>query len=735
LAAYTLPDSFPVGDGDAATIARGVYATANLLPLIGARVALGRTFNADEDRMSGGASVAVISYRLWQNKFARDPAILGRVVSIARQKLTVIGVMAEGFTGIDLDPVDVWVPLAKYPPDRQPRVPWYQSWRFAHIVRAIGRVSRGTPDSWISSVSTTAFRRGELANVDAEPDTATVLVGPVLAALGPSIRPKTEVAIATRLAGVVVIVLLIACANVANLLLVRGTKRRRELAVRVALGVTRWRLVMLPIFEALLLSLCSAAVAMLLAAWGGVALARMVLPPADANVPAFDWRVAAFAVVLAVFTGLLGSVAPVMRVLRPDVMSSLKAGAREGGAQRSRLRATLLACQTALSVLLLVGAGLFIRSLGGAERIDLGMDTDHMIVGYVSFYDEERHVRDNSPHMRDITDGMRSVSATLTTFPGVRSVALATNTPMSGWLMIPAFLDGGRVPPRLENLDPALIVVTRNYFAATGMTLVAGRTFNTDDIPGSEPVVVVNETTARAYWPGENPLGKCLILFTRSTPCSRVIGVVHDSHYDAVVEKPMVGLFAAVEQRTTGIVSTPNTMIVRSTAGTTVRVADEMRRLLRATFPTAEPPSITLTSDHVNEGLKPWRLGATLFTMFGVLALIVAGVGVYSVIAYSVSQRVHEIGVRIALGARSGQVARLVMSEGVRPVALGMIIGVGASLAMGRLVASMLYETSPHDPLVLGAVIATLAMVAVAASVIPAWRAAKTDPAIALRAD
>jgi len=267
------------------------------------------------------------------------------------------------------------------------------------------------------------------------------------------------------------------------------------------------------------------------------------------------------------------------------------------------------------------------------------------------------------------------------------------------------------------------------------MTLVAGRTFNTDDIPGSEPVVVVNETTARAYWPGENPLGKCLILFTRSTPCSRVIGVVHDSHYDAVVEKPMVGLFAAVEQRTTGIVSTPNTMIVRSTAGTTVRVADEMRRLLRATFPTAEPPSITLTSDHVNEGLKPWRLGATLFTMFGVLALIVAGVGVYSVIAYSVSQRVHEIGVRIALGARSGQVARLVMSEGVRAVALGMIIGVGASLAMGRLVASMLYETSPHDPLVLGAVIATLAMVAVAASVIPAWRAAKTDPAIALRAD
>src|SRR4051812_15970107 len=219
LAAYTPPDTFRIGDEEGATNARGVYASANLLPLIGARTAIGRTFTADEDRMDTGADVAVIGHRLWKNVFASDPSILGRVVSIAGLKVTVIGVLADGFTGIDLDPVDVWLPLAKYPPNRKLDIPWYQHWRFAAIVRAVGRVAPRVSDEWISSVATTAFRRGEIANVRLGPDTATILTGPVLAALGPSIKPRTEVAITTRLAGVVAIVLIIACANVANLLL------------------------------------------------------------------------------------------------------------------------------------------------------------------------------------------------------------------------------------------------------------------------------------------------------------------------------------------------------------------------------------------------------------------------------------------------------------------------------------------------------------------------------------
>ena len=734
LAAYTPPDTFTIGDEEGKN-ARGVYASANLLPLLGARAAIGRTFTADEDRMDNGADVAVIGYRLWQNVFGGDPSILGRVVSIAGLKVTVIGVMADRFTGIDLDPVDVWLPLAKYPPNRKLDIPWYQSWRYGAIVRAVGRISPAVSDHWISAVATTAFRRGEIANVRLGPDTATILTGPILAALGPSITPKTEVAITTRLAGVVAIVLLIACANVANLLLVRGTKKHRELAVRVALGVSRSRLTMLPILESLVLALCAAVVATLIASWGSVALARMVLAPTDANIPPIDLRVGVFTLLVAVVAGLLGSVGPTMRALRPDIVSSMKSGARAAGAPRPRSRAALLACQAALSVVLLVGAGLFIRSFHRARGIDLGMDADHLIVGQVSFYDAAQRVRNTSSHRQEITNGMRAASAELAAMPGVRSTALASSAPLSGWLMIRLYLDGGRAPPRVDDLDPALIAVTRGYFEATGMTLVAGRTFDGGDVAGSEPVVVVNETAARVYWPGQSPLGKCVILIQKESPCSRVVGVVRDAHYDTVVEKPMVGLFSPVEQRTTGFLSTPTILVVRTTAGTETAVADAMRRILRRTFPTAEPPSITFTAERVELGLKPWRLGATLFSAFGALALLVAAVGAYSVIAYSVSQRAHEIGVRMALGARSSQVAQLVMGESMRAVGLGIVLGIVASVALGRLVASLLYATSPRDPIVLVAVVVVLVTVALMASIIPTWRATRTDPAIVLRAE
>ena len=319
--------------------------------------------------------------------------------------------------------------------------------------------------------------------------------------------------------------------------------------------------------------------------------------------------------------------------------------------------------------------------------------------------------------------------------PGVRGTALASSTPLSGWAGLPLYLDGGKVPPRLDDRDPALIAVTRNYFAATGMTLVAGRSFNGDDVPGSEPVVIVNETAARFYWPGDSPLGKCLVLIRKEAPCSRVIGVVRDAHYDTVVETPMVGLFSPTEQQTTGFLSMPTTLVVRTAPGSGTAVADAMRRILRRTFPTAEPPSIAFTAERVNSGLRPWRLGATLFTMFGLLALLVAAVGTYSAIAYTVSQRTHEIGVRMALGARASHVVRLVTGEGMRAIGVGIVLGVAASLAMGRLVASMLYDTSPRDPIVLVAVAAMLGLVAILASVVPAWRAASTNPAIALRAE
>ena len=738
--AYTPPDSITIGGGDAATNARGVYATSDFLPTLGARVALGRVFNADEDRMSGGALVAVIGHSLWRDRFGSDSTIIGRVVTIARQRYTIVGVMTDGFTGADLDAVDVWLPLASYPAPPLGTTPWYMSWRSGFHLRVVARLSPTTENhasnEWISSVATATYRRGELENVKRGPDTATVLAGPILTALGPSIHPQTDVAITARLIGVALIVLLIACANVANLLLARALKRRREIAVRLALGVSRARLVVQLLTEGVVLAIGAGVVALVIGVWGGTALQRMVLPSTEAGRGALDLRMATFSFALALVTGILASLSPALRASAPDLTSSLKAGSRDGAIAHTALRSTFVIVQAALSVILLVGAGLFVRSLGTARDIDLGFDSDRVLFGTVHFLsDDGRYVDYGSDRLPEVAAGLASVAERLGRTRGVQSVALATAPPMAGYAMARLFLDGGVPVPRLDSLDPALIAATPSYFATTGIRLARGRLFTVSDNIGAEPVIVINETTARAYWPGREALGQCLSLFAPTAACTRVIGVVHDFHFADVVEKPMVGMIVPVAQQATHFMSNPSYLLVRSAPRSIGQVALITRQALRDAFPAAEPPSIGLMSQRVDVQLAPWRLGASLFSIFGVLALVVAAIGVYSVIAYSVSQRTHEMGVRVALGARGREVMSLVIGEGMRTVLVGIALGVAASLALGRLVESMLFATSPHDPLVLVAAAAILTAVALAASALPAWRASRVDPAIALRTD
>lgn len=467
-AAYTEPDTVRVGDD--APPARSVYATATLLPMLGAHTALGRVFGADEDRMGNGALVAVVSDAFWRARFGGNPHIIGRVVSMARQRYTIIGVMQPGFTGVDLAPVDVWFPLATYPSPNVGDALWYESWRSGVKVHVLARVTPHTPDEWLASVATTAFDRGEIANVPESPDSATLLLGPIQAARGPSIRADREVAITTRLAGVTFIVLLIACANVTNLLVSRAHRRRREIAVRLALGVSRARLVGQLLTEGAVLALIAGAAALLAGTWGALALRHAVLPPGDAGSTTLDWRIGAFSISVALATGLLAGLTPALRASRPDLTIELKSGSREGGTfEQSTFRAALVLVQAALSVVLLVGAGVFVRSLDNARAIDVGFDVDRLVSATVFFADARGHVSyfDQS-HMAEVTAGFTRVAARLRQVPGVESAALAMAPPMQGFTMSAFYLAGGRQAPNVSGVQPTVITAAPGYFGTIG---------------------------------------------------------------------------------------------------------------------------------------------------------------------------------------------------------------------------------------------------------------------------
>ncbi|HTE45700.1 MAG TPA: ABC transporter permease, partial [Gemmatimonadaceae bacterium] len=370
LAGYTKVDSMSMGDKDNVATIRGSYTTADFFSVLGVRPAIGRFYSADENVMGAGVLVAVISDALWHRHFSGDSVVLGRTITVARQRYTIVGIGPRGFTGPDLDAADIWLPLGTLPLPKIGNREWFESWRSGSILRVAARVALGTPDAWLSTVGTTVYRRGELAGVSNGPDTsATVLPGPILEALGPSIRPAPEVAIIQRLIGVTIIVLLIACANVTNLLLARAISRRREIAVRLALGISQRRLIAQLLTESLILSGLGGAAAIVAGAWFGSVLRAMLMPRTHfANAP-LDARVALFTLAVALITGIAAGLAPALQATRTELTSALKTGAREGGGHGARLRTTLIVSQVALSVLLLYGAGLFVRSLSSVQRI------------------------------------------------------------------------------------------------------------------------------------------------------------------------------------------------------------------------------------------------------------------------------------------------------------------------------------------------------------------------------
>jgi predicted permease len=706
-----------IGEGEAARQVRAVLASASYWPLLGVTPALGRFYGEEDDRF-GADPVVVLSWSRWQQDFGGSPDVLGRVLDFGYGPYTVIGVAPRGFTGTDLWAVDLFAPFmvmsAWGGTDWENERGWY-------FMRAIARVDPAVSLEAVEAEATTRHRAGRHGEASYD-SLASVVAAPLLAARGPN--APSEAAVAKWLLGVAAVVLLIACLNVANLLLARMLRQRREISIRLALGSSRARLVGQMMAEGVLLGLLGGAAALLLANWGGTVVQRTLLPDIDwGGGPTATLLLLVFG--LSVLAGGISAVVPALQASRREVAGGLRTGA--GGIERSsaRARATLTALQAALSLLLLVGAGLFVRSLDRVHRTDFGLALWELSYITPSFHagsttEEER--------LRYYEEGVERLSR----LPGVESAAMASGLPFWSAYAHSLRAQGVDSIPRLSTGGPYANAVDHRYFRTLGMRLERGRLLDERDGPGSPHVAVINSSFAKAVWPGEDPLGRCLYIGGDDAPCSQVVGVVSDARRDRLIEEATLQYYIPLLQQQ--VPRRPDALLVRIPGNDPAVLAAVQRELLglddRVRFVRSMPMAELVAGE-----LRQWRLGAALFSLFGVLALAVAAIGLYSVLAFDVMQRIREIGLRTALGATRGAIMRLVVTRSLRITAAGMAGGLVVTLLLAPRLRDMLYEVSPYDPLTLIVVVATLQLVALAAAWLPAWRAARVDPNAALKAE
>jgi predicted permease len=699
--------------------------TGNLFRLLGAQPALGRFFTADEDRPPVGSPVAVLGHGYWQRRFGGADDVVGRQLLIENQLFTVIGVAPPWFSGVSLQKVDVWVPVSSAASTRFGR-DWHSSPN-AFWIQSIGRLATGATRANVEAEATAVFRRtveSGLATMGRDP-LGQVLAGSLIAARGPEGMPQAA-RISLWLLGVSATVLLIACANVVNLLLVRASQRGRETAVRLALGISRARLGRQLLTEALLLALLAAAGAFLLTHHGTRAIRSVLLPDISWGESPADVRVLAFTLTVTLLAGLLAGIVPAIQAGATDLTSSLKAGAPQGGQPRLRLRTGLLVVQAAFSVVLLVGAGLFVRSLAQVRALDVGIDLDRVFLARMDLRRVGMPPQRVEELFHTAHDRVRRLSgverATLVGASIPKRSAQATGFLLPGHESIPALPGGG----------PYYSAVDSDYFGTLGTKVVRGRAFAEPDEAKGARVAVVNQTMARHLWPGQDPIGQCLLLPETGQPCTEVVGVVQNVVLFSVMDERALYYLPLTHPAVAK--SAPDALLVRAARGFP-RLGGTVRGEIQSLAPDMPYVSVQSYEELVAPELQPWRLGATMFTVFGGLALVIAAVGLYSAVAYLVTQRTHEIGVRMALGAETADVVRIVVGDAAGVVAAGLSLGFAVALAAGHWIQPLLYQTSAHDPAVFAAVAAALAGAALAASLIPAWRASRVDPAVALRAE
>jgi predicted permease len=697
----------------------GYLVSGNYFDVLGVQPFLGRYFVPEEDKTPGSHPVAVISYGCWQKRFASDKGIAGKPLTLNGHTFTVIGVAPRGFFGTEVAYApELFVPMMMAH-EIEPGSNWLEN-RDSDNMFAVGRLKPGI--TWAqaeSELKTITLQLGQEYPKENEGRGVRLLTPGLFI---PDIR-NSVISFSSVLMGVVGLVLLLACVNLANLLLARATDRRKELAIRLSLGAGRARVVRQLVTESLLLSLAGGVLGLLLAAWINDLVASIKLPTdiALAFDLHLDWRVMGFALVVSLVTGIVFSLLPALQSSRPELVPALKDEASMGGFRRSRLRNALVIVQVALSLVLLVCAGLVVRSLQVAQQTRPGFTPENAValsfdLGLQGYTEEKARA-----FQRQLLERAQSVA-------GVRSVALTSTVPLTLDYSYNGIYVEGQAITSTTNLPIAVPnYISPNYFRTMEIAL-RGRDFTERDSKEESRVAIVNETFARRMFPGREAIGSRFNFSGPDKPYWEVIGVAADGKYNSLGEDPKAAYYRPLLRDYSS-----NATLVARTIGDSPSALAALRGELQRLDPTLPLYNVQTLSDHMNVPLFPFRVAATVLGAFGVLAIVLAAIGIYGVMSYVVAGRTREIGVRIALGAVRRDVLLLIIRQGMTLAVIGLGIGLLIAFAVAQLLAKILFGVSPFDPLTFAGVSLLLGLVAAVACYIPARRATKVDPLVALR--
>ena len=710
---YTSGGVTLTGAGDADALDAS-FVTSDFFQVLRVKPLVGRVFEAN-DNVKGAAPVAILSEAVWRRRFAADPGVVGRGITIDRTGFTIVGVMAQDFEyPYQADRVEIWLPMIA-----DPFVASLMDGRGASFLYAIGRLrpgaTAGQAESELAAIAARLAQQYPTSNAG-----RTIAAVPLHDDIVRDYRRGLVL-----LLGAVGVVLLIACANVANLLLARGAARHKEIAIRMALGAGRGRLIRQLLVESVAFSIAAGVVGIILALWGVAGLvAATPLDIPRLQSARVDTTVLAFATLVSMATGIIFGVAPALQLSRPDQGEALnEAGRGSSGTRAARTGRALVVAEIALSLVLLTGAGLLVRSFLQLQRVEPGFVpqravTMQLLMPGSRYPDEAAQIR----FFREVHDRLAAA-------PGVQSAAVSTTLPMSGSSLGAGFtVDDHPVANPADRPTAAGFAISPDYFATMGIQLVRGRVFSARDDEKGPPVAIINETMARRFWPNEDPVGRRLTSYGGIS--REIVGIVRDVKNRDLAENAGPQLYTPYVQR-----PWPFLAVVARTTGDPVGLAATLRQAVAAVDPDLAAADVRTIDDYLAKSVATPRFNATLIAGFAILALFLAGCGLYGVMSYAVVQRSREIGIRMALGAQPGDVRGMVVSQAMKMGLAGLIVGLAGAFTASRLLGSLLFGIGPSDPPTFAVVCGLLLGVVLVAAYVPARRATRVDPMVALRAE